>query len=483
MKTLITFLIVFSFCQLYAQKDDAIPHFVWMEEVGAHSFPPSEKIFNVKDYGAVGDAIAMNTEAIQKAIDAAEKAGGGIVTFQPGVYLTGSLFIGDNVNFNIPKGTMLMGSQNLEDYKYIDTRVAGIEMKWPAALVNIIDKKNAAITGSGVIHGKGKVFWDKYWTMRKEYEAKKLRWIVDYDCDRPRGILISNCENVSVNDIVLYQPGFWSLHILYSQYVTIDNVIISNNIEGHGPSTDGIDIDSSSHVLVENCSINCNDDNFCLKAGRDSDGLRVNRPCEYIILRNCVAGLGAGLVTCGSETSGSIRNVVAYNLKAEGTTYGLRFKSTTQRGGSIENIYLSNITMEDVKYPLTVDLNWNPAYSNSLLPEGYDMETLPEHWLKMLAQVDPKDGTPKFKNIYFNNVKASNATSCFRIGGIEESTLDNFVFNDVTFEGKDAGFIKYAKNWEFKDFSIKAPNHLKLKNNKKVKLDIEEKGDLIITKN
>ena len=191
-----------------------------------------------------------------------------------------------------------MGSQDLKDYKYIDTRVAGVEMNWPSALVNILNKENAAITGDGVIHGKGKVFWDKYWTMRKDYEKKGLRWIVDYDCDRPRGILISECKNVTVDGVVLYQPGFWSLHILYSEHVTVNDITISNNIEGHGPSTDGIDIDSSSFVLVQNSSINCNDDNFCLKAGRDSDGLKVNRPCEYIVLRDCYAGVGAGLVTC-----------------------------------------------------------------------------------------------------------------------------------------------------------------------------------------
>lgn len=451
-----------------AQVSD-IPDFPWMKEVGAKTFPVRQTVYNVAEYGAKGDAMEMNTTAIQQAIDAAEKAGGGVVTFNPGIYLTGSLFIGDNVNFNVPKGTTLIGSQDINDYKKIDTRVAGVEMNWPSALINIIGKKNAAISGDGVINGRGKVFWDKYRSMRKEYDPKGLRWIVDYDCERPRGILVAECENVTVRDIVLYQPGFWSLHILYSKYVTVDGVIISNNIEGRGPSTDGIDIDSSEYILVQNSNINCNDDNFCLKAGRDSDGLRVNRPCQYVVIRDCIAGHGDGLFTCGSETSGGIRHIVAYNMKGMGTKYGLRFKSTCQRGGVIEDIYLCNIEMIGVRDPFVVDLNWHPAYSTSKLPKGYDAKKVPAHWTKMLTEVDPKQGTPKFKNINFINVTATRAQTCVKVTGIESSTIDDFTFKNTSFSGENAGNITWAKDWKLDGFSIKADNELKLEHNENVK--------------
>lgn len=450
-------LIVNSFSQ------NAVPDFDWMKDVGANSFPDSNNTLYVNDFGGVGDGVFDNTKAIQNALDSCAEAGGGVVSFHPGIYVTGSVFIGSNVNFNVPKGVMLMGSQNIDDYKRIDTRVAGIEMVWPAALINIIGQKNSAITGKGVIHGKGKVFWDKYWTMRNEYNPKGLRWIVDYDCERPRGILISDSQNVTVKEIVLYQPGFWSLHILYSQHVTVDDVVISNNIEGRGPSTDGIDIDSSSKILVQNSYINCNDDNFCLKAGRDADGIKVNRPCEYIVIRDCVAGHGDGLFTIGSETSGGIRNVVAYNLKAMGTKYGLRFKSTVKRGGTIENIYLSNIEMIGVDNPFIVDLNWHPSYSNSMLPAGYDPETIPLHWKKMIEDVDPAIGTPKFRNIYFNNIKASNANTAVRAVGIETGTLDNFHFKNVQLEAKSAGTIQWGKDWSFKNFVVISPDNSEVK--------------------
>lgn len=445
-----------------------IPDFIWMKKVGAMSYPARPTIYHVTDYGAKGDAVSMNTAAIQKAIDAAEQGGGGIVMFQPGIYLTGSLFVGNNVNLHVSKGVTLIGSQDINDYKKIDTRVAGIEMEWPSALINVIGKKNAAISGDGVINGRGKVFWDKYWTMRKDYEKKGLRWIVDYDCERPRGILIAECENVTVRDIVLYQPGFWSLHVLYSKYVTIDGIIISNNIEGHGPSTDGIDIDSSEYILVQNSNINCNDDNFCLKAGRDSDGLRVNRPCQYVVIRDCIAGSGGGMFTCGSETSGGIRHIVAYRMKGVGTKCGLRFKSTCQRGGVIEDVYLYDIEMVGVKHPFVVDLNWNPAYSTSILPAGYDAEKIPMHWSKMLEPVSLEKGTPIFRNVTLTDVTATDAQTCVNVVGIADSRIGNFTLHNVRFEGEKAGKIVWAKDWNLVDVLITASDALKLEHNEGV---------------
>ncbi len=444
-------------CARNASSGNPFPELEWIAEVGARTFPRSENVFCANAYGAVGDAMTDATQAVQSAIEACKANGGGKVTFEPGIYLIGSLFIdGDNIEFEIPRGTTLIGSQDIADYRRIETRVAGVEMEWPAALINVMNCSNSAITGQGTINARGKVFWDKYWAMRREYNPKGLRWIVDYDCERPRGILISECSDITVRDIVLYQPGFWSLHILYSEHVTVDNVIISNNIEGRGPSTDGVDIDSSHHILVENSQINCNDDNFCLKAGRDSDGLRVDRPCEYVVIRNCVAGHGDGLFTCGSETSGSIRHIAAYNMTGIGTKYGLRFKSTCQRGGTIEDIWLGNVEMRGVRDPFVVDLNWNPAYSTSRLPAEFEGKELPEHWLKMLAPVDPEQGTPKFRDVHFRNVRATDAATCIKVGGIESSTVDGFTFENVSFQGRNGGSIAWACDWTLRGFDVAA---------------------------
>src|SRR5258708_5661410 len=234
----------------------------WVNKVGAKQFPSSAKIFKVN---AVSDTSKVITKTIQTTIDDCAKNGGGIVIFSPGVYVTGSVFVKTGVQLKIEKGVLLLGSQNFDDYPEIDTRIAGIEMKWPAALINIINAKNAIVTGDGIVNARGKFCWDKYWAMRKEYDAKGLRWIVDYDAKRVRTLLVQNSSDITLKGVTFKNAGFWTVQLLYSNHVTVDGIIIRNNEDGHGPSTDGVDVDSSTWVLIQNCDIDCNDDNFCLK--------------------------------------------------------------------------------------------------------------------------------------------------------------------------------------------------------------------------
>lgn len=433
-----------------------IPDLAWIKTVGARTVPQGTSVFNVSDYGANPDGVTINTKAIQKAIDDCASKGGGVVTFSPGRYLTGSIYVKEGVNFNIPKGVILLGSQNLDDYPEMDTRVAGIEMRWPSALINVLDQKNVLISGDGVVHAQGKVFWDSYWALRKDYEARGLRWIVDYDSKRPRTLLVSHSSDVTIKDVTFQQAGFWTIQLLYSTQCTVDGVIIQNNVGGHGPSTDGVDIDSSSQILVQNCDIDCNDDNFCLKSGRDADGLRVNRPTEYVVIRDCVSRAGGGLLTCGSETSGGIRYVYAENLKAKGTNVGIRLKSAMNRGGTTEHIYIKNIEMDDVGTVFEASMNWNPAYSYSTLPKEYEGKPIPEHWKKMLEKVDAKAGTPYFNDVYLSDFKVTNSRSMMSVSGSKESQMRNFHFSDIDADVEHVGNIVFAKDWTFENVNIKA---------------------------
>src|ERR1700733_197573 len=238
------------------------------------------KSFLANDYGAKGDGSTLDTVSIQKTIDAAAKSGG-TVTLKPGNYLTGSLFLKSGITFEIGDGVTLTGSQKLDDYPMLPTRIAGIEMTWPSALVNVRDQHHVTITGKGIIDGDGPIWWKSYWDLRAQYEPKGLRWASDYDAHRPRLMLFQNSSDIHLGGgIPLKRSGFWTVQVLYSHDITIDGVIIRNNEGGKGPSTDGIDIDSSRKVLVAHADIDVNDDALCLKAGRDSDGLRVNRPTE-----------------------------------------------------------------------------------------------------------------------------------------------------------------------------------------------------------
>lgn len=428
----------------------------WAADVGARMHPENLRVYNVSDYGAVPDGKTINTKAIQNAIDDCTSAGGGIVTFSTGRYLTGSIYVKEGVHLKLPRGVVLSGSTDINDYPEMDTRVAGIEMVWPSALINVLNQKNVMLSGEGIIHGQGKVFWDSYRNLRRDYEARGLRWIVDYDSKRPRTLLVSESSDVTIKDLTFRQAGFWTIQILYSTYCTVDGVIIQNNIGGHGPSTDGVDIDSSSRILVENCDIDCNDDNFCLKSGRDADGLRVNRPTEYIVIRNCISRAGGGLLTCGSETSGGIRYVLADGLKAKGTMVGIRLKSAMNRGGTTEYIYVRNVEMEDVGTVFEASMNWNPAYSYSKLPEEYKEKKLPEHWNKMLEKVPESKGTPYFNNVYLSDINVSGSREFMNVSGSKESMMRNFYFSNINADVIKTGNVSYADNWEFSNVNIKS---------------------------
>ena len=451
----------------------------WVSKVGAEEFQFKDEIYYVNDYDAISDGSARTTEAIQKAIDDCAANGGGTVSFKPGKYLSGSIFIKEGVRFNIPEGAKILGSESIEDYPEIDTRVAGVEMQWPAALINVKDQKNVVIDGDGLVDGQGKVYWDYYWNLRREYEAKGLRSIVDYDAKRPRTFLIQNSENVFLKNLNIQRAGFWTVQVLYSEYITVDGLTIRNNIGGHGPSTDGVDIDSSKWILVQNCDVDCNDDNYCLKAGRDWDGQRVDRSTEYVVIRDCIARKGAGLFTLGSETAGDIRNIFVSNVKGIGTSNGLNIKSALTRGGTVEDIYLQDIEMDSVGTFIEVSMNWNPSYSYTKLPEEYDIDSVPQRWRTLLKKVEPRSkGIPTFRNINLSNINVKGVKRAINVNGVEESYIDNFNLKNVKIKAETAGQISYSRNWTLDNVTIHTSDSSRVELNETSGINFSEENYL-----
>ena len=432
----------------FATRADGLP--VWVNDVGARRQPTAKRIFSANSFGAVNNGAFDSTGAIQRAIDSCAKAGGGIVTFEPGSYVTGSLFLKSNVQLRIDAPVTVLGSQDEAAYPLIWTRVAGIEMRWPAALINVNDQKNVKLSGGGTIDGRGEKWWDKYWKLRSDYEPRGLRWASDYDAERVRLMVIWKSADVTVENLSLKRAGFWTMQVVYSDYVTVSGIKISEN---KGPSTDGVDIDSSSHVLVEHCDIDNNDDDICLKAGRDADGLRVNRPTEYIVIRNNITRRGGGILSFGSETSGGIRKVVAYQNQGIGTTEGIRFKSATTRGGYVEDVLIRDIRMEDVPLPFTFTLNWNPSYSYATIPKG--ITDIPPHWKVLSTPVTPPErGLCEFRNITIENVQVVGALRIFSVSGLVEKPIADVRWVNVTAEGSVAGLIEHARNWTMENVKL-----------------------------
>jgi polygalacturonase len=406
---------------------------------------------NVKQFGATGDGKTLDTSSIQKAIDTAAIKGG-TVQVPAGTYLSGSLFVRSGVTLNIERGATILGSQRLEDYPIMPTRIAGIEMSWPAALINVYSQHDAAITGEGTVDGDGKIFWDSYWALRKTYEPKGLRWASDYDAKRPRLIQIFNSSNVSLSKLLLRRAGFWTVHICYSHDIQVDGVTIRNNEDGHGPSTDGIDIDSSRKILVAHADIAVNDDALCLKAGRDSDGLRVNRPTEDVVLRDSIVREGAAGVTFGSETSGGFRNIEAYGITVlKPVPVGILFKSAHTRGGFAEHLNLHHFTLKDVQVAVRFTMNWNPSYSYAAIPR--EIHDYPPYWTVLSTPVPAEKGMAHVSDVRISNIQGT-AKTAFEVDAYTQAPLVHFTFSDIDLHVQTAGHIADASDWTFTNVTL-----------------------------
>ena len=178
------------------------------------------------------------------------------------------------------------------------------------------------------------------------------------------------------------------VHLLYSENATVRNVMIETY---PGPHTNGIVADSSRFVRITDDYIDTGDDGIVLKSGKDADGLRVNRPTEHVTITNCTVHHAHGAVVIGSETSGSVRNVVASNITAVGTENGIRIKSRRGRGGVVEDVRFDNWTMENVGVGIVV---------TSYYIMGGEVATKEE---------PVSERTPVFRNIAVSNVTINGA--------------------------------------------------------------------------
>lgn len=175
------------------------------------------KAISILAYGADPTAQRLATSAIQQAINSAQQ--NDVIVIPQGRFLTGALFLKSGVSLRLDAGAQLVGSQDLADYPLINTRVAGIDMRWPAGIINIIDCENVSITGTGTIDGQGAIWWQRYWGddersgMVGDYSARGLRWVVDYDCQRPRNILVFESQSILLRDFTSRESGFWNMHL------------------------------------------------------------------------------------------------------------------------------------------------------------------------------------------------------------------------------------------------------------------------------
>ncbi len=410
---------------------------------------PERPCLDPRSFGAVGDGHTLDTAALQAALDAAA-AQCGTLRLPPGLWRSGALFIKSGVTLELPAGATLIGSTNLADYPLIATRVSGIEMPWPAALLNVIDAGDVRIEGTGTIDGDGAGFWAHYWALRAAYEPRGLRWASDYDAQRPRLVLLQRARHVFVGGgLLLRRSGFWTLHICYSQQVRVDRITIRNNDDGRGPSTDGIDIDSSERVLVRRADIAVNDDAIAFKAGRDADGLRVARPTRDVLVADCTVHDGATGVAFGSETSGGFERVRVRRLTVHAPVpVGVLFKSARTRGGYARDLSFSDLRLLGVAVPLRITLDWNPSFSRAVLPPA-EAAGAPLHWQVLAAPVPALQGLMQVQGVRVRGLHARGATTAFEVDTDERSPLCDFHFDEVDIEAAAGGHLLDVQRWLF----------------------------------
>lgn len=323
----------------------------------------------------MADGTTLNTAAIQKAIDQAAAEGGGVVEIPEGTFRSGSIFLKKGVQLHLTENAVLLGSNQIEDYPKQETRIEGHFEPWRMARVNASGLEVVRFGGKGVIDGNGITFWAQFWQRRRENPK-----CTNLEVERPRLMFIDRCKDVRIEGISLRYSGFWNLHLYRCSDVLIEQLTITSPtrhtqhrnymtqsiLKGMkddaqvknqpvkdnilGPSTDGIDIDSSQKVTVRKCYISVNDDNIALKGSKGplADHDKDSPPVEDILVEDCEFGDGNGMITCGSEAT-VVRNVTVRNCRITGDATMLTLKLRPDTPQHYENILIDGITLEGGK--------------------------------------------------------------------------------------------------------------------------------------
>lgn len=359
--------------------------------------------FNVRDFGAAGDGQAADTAGIQLALDACGRAGGGTVYLPAGRYLSGSLFLRNHTTLYLAAGAVLLGSQRAEDYPVVESRWEGKEQRTHAPLVSGEGLTGVAVAGRGVIDGRGEPWWQLHRERRLAHP-------------RPRLISFTRCRDVLIEGITATNSPSWTINPVLCEGVNIDKVTVLNPPDS--PNTDGINPDSCRNVHIANCHVDVGDDCITIKSGKE--GCQSLAPCENVTITNCTMVRGHGGVVIGSEMSGGVRSVAISNCVFSGTDRGIRLKSRRGRGGVIEDIRVSNLIMEDVLCPFTMNLYYAPggAWGDKVVA---DRRARPV-----------TSGTPHFRRIHMSQVTARGARyAAGFLYGLAEMPLEDLTFSEV----------------------------------------------------
>lgn len=408
-----------------------------------------ERTCDIRKYGAIAGGTEKVTGAINAAVDDCFAQGGGAVLIPKGTWLTGGIKLKSRINLFLAEGSEIVFSTDVKDYlPVVLTRFQGIEFYNFSPLIYTENSQNIAITGKGKLIGNGERRTD--WDGGGEFgfAREKLHMMAQKGTPtaerifgetipglRPSFVQFMNCQDILLDGFTIENGPIWTIHPVYSENFTVRNL----NINTWSGNTDGIVVDSTKNVVIEDTFFSTGDDAIAIKSGLDEDGWRVNRPSENIRIENITVKKGNSGVSIGSEMSGGVKNVDIRNSVFDGTRHGFRIKSTKTRGGYIEDVRVDNITMENVASDvLTIDFQYDSA----------------------LQSMVAKDKEPVLKNIFITNIHGSGVgngspDAVINIDGLSDSNMENVHFENISFTSlASAVHIKSARNVFLKNINI-----------------------------
>ena len=396
----------------------------------------STHIFNIADYGAVGDGRTLNTEAIAKAIAACAQAGGGEVIIPPGLWVTGPIRMVSHMNLVIERGALVQFTRDLSQYPM------------GAYPVYAHDLEDVAITGSGIMDGGGDA-----WRPVKQEKTTEAQWkellakggtLTDKgkiwwppgtskDSQRPYMIYFDHCQRVLLQGVTFRNSPKFVIYPTHCRDLTLRDVNVFN--EWWAQNGDGIDISASTNVLLYRCNVSAGDDGICLKSSGTDTPLVQN-----VVIAACNVYHAHGGFVIGSNTDGGIRNVYVADCNYVGTDVGIRVKSNAGRGGLVRDIYIDRIFMSDIAHDA---ISFDTYYEDS--PAGSDPN-------KRTAPIPGK--TPVFTDFHISHVYCLGAAKAISLTGLPQSPVRRIFFDHVVITAGEGLTTKDANEIELKDVTL-----------------------------
>ncbi len=374
----------------------------WFKENKRTDINKLGKKYIITDFGVKNDSTVLQTKQLQTIIDLAAKNGGGVVVVPKGTFLISSVFFKQGTHLHLENGAKLKGSDDINDFPVVLTRMEGQTVKYFPALINADGLDGFTISGKGTLDGNGLRFWKSFWK-RREWNPK----CTNMDEMRPRIIYVSNSKNVQVEGITIKNSPFWSTHYYKSDFVKLLNLtILAPKEPVKAPSTDAVDIDACTNFLIKNCYMSVNDDAIALKGGKGpkADTDPNNGENRNILIEDNSFGFCHSVLTCGSESIHNY-NVILRNSKVNDASRLLHLKMRPDTPQHYEFLTVENIT-GNVKTFLYVK-GWSQFF-------------------------DLKD-EEKLKNGLANNITIKNIDiSCETAFSVEKT--DAYLLKDFTFE-------------------------------------------------